>query len=116
MELHFLQTLSLPSLEQDAVAVVGAGVALLAVFAFINLGVLLPGLPTALGGPQPDPRGEFLEIGPGDGPVISEPAPRRAASSDTKPDRHDIARPHLWRHLAGCAITPLAPPVLTHKR
>ena len=57
MEFHALLVLSLPILLQDALIVVGASVALLASLAFINLGILLPGLLTSLGGPQPDQRG-----------------------------------------------------------
>ena len=75
MEFNGLHTLSLPLLVQDALIAVGAGVALLASLVFINLGVLLPGLLTSLGGPQPDQRGAYLEFGPAGAPVISEPAP-----------------------------------------
>src|SRR5215211_124502 len=83
MELSALQALSLPLVVQDALIAVGAGVALLAILVFINLGVLLPGLLTSLGGSQPDQRGAYLEFGPAGAPVISEPAPSRTAPPET---------------------------------
>lgn len=86
MDLHFLPRLSLPSLAHDVLVVAGAGAALLASVVVINVGLLLPGLLTALGEPRADQRGEF------------------------------VARPLLWRHLSGCAATSLAPPGLTGKR
>jgi hypothetical protein len=96
MEFNGLHTLSLPFVVQDALIAVGAAVALLACLAFINLGVLLPGLLTSLGGPQPDQRGAYLEFGPAGAPVISEPSfPNTApAEPDVAPSR--VARPNLW--------------------
>jgi hypothetical protein len=79
MEFNGLHTLSLPFAMQDALIAVGAGVALLACLAFINLGTLLPGLLMSLGGPHPDQRGAYLEFGPTGAPVISEPSSSRAA-------------------------------------
>ena len=78
MEFNGLLTLSLPFAVQDALIAVGAGVALLACLAFINLGILLPGLLKSLGGPRPDQRGAYLEFGPAGAPLISEPARPRA--------------------------------------
>ena len=96
MAFQALPALSLPLLVQDALIVVGAGVALLAILSFINLGILLPGLLTSLGGPQPDQRGAYLEFGPAGAPVISEPAPPRAAPPETEVKPRPEARPHLW--------------------
>jgi hypothetical protein len=96
MDLNVLQTLSLPVVVHDVLVVVGAGVALLASLVFINLGVLLPGLLTSLGWPQPDQRGAYLEFGPAAGPLISEPAPPRAMVQETNDDSRKVARPILW--------------------
>jgi len=96
MELNALHALSLPLLVQDALIAVGAGVALVAGLVFINLGVLLPGLLTPLAGPQPDQRGAYLEFGPADAPVISEPAPPRAVPPEPDVAPRHVARPHLW--------------------
>ena len=104
MEFHALLMLSLPLVLQDALIVVGAGVALLASLAFINLGILLPGLLTSLGGPQPDQRGAYLEFGPASAPIISEPAPPLAAQVSTPGPSQRPARPQLrhrlWRGMA----------------
>src|SRR5215218_10375590 len=96
MEFNGLHTLSLPFVVQDALIAVGAGVALVAILVFVNLGVLLPGLLTSLGGPQPDQRGACLEFGPAGAPVISEPAPPRAAPPEPDVAPRHVARPHLW--------------------
>src|SRR5215212_12267595 len=96
MEFNGLHTLSLPFAVQDALIAVGAAVVLLACLAFINLGVLLPGLLTSLGGPQPDQRGAYLEFGPAGAPVISEPALPHAAASQPDVEPRRVARPHLW--------------------
>ena len=96
MELSGLHSLSLPFAVQDALIAVGAGVALLACLAFINLGILLPGLLTSLGGFQPDQRGAYLEFGPASAPVISEPASPRAAPPETNVAPRHVARPYLW--------------------
>jgi hypothetical protein len=101
MELQALPALALPLLVQDALIAVGAGVALLAILAFINLGILLPGLLTSLGGPRPDQRGAYLEFGPAAAPVISEPAPPRASQQQSPPSSRPAARPQIWRHLLG---------------
>ena len=101
MEFHDLPTLSLPFVVQDALIVVGAAVALLASLAFINLGLLLPGLLTTLGGPPPDQRGAYLEFGPAAGPLISEPAPPRAMDQETDLEPRPVARPHLWGSALG---------------
>jgi ABC-type dipeptide/oligopeptide/nickel transport system permease subunit len=55
--MEFTAPPTLPFVVQDVLVAVGAGVALLAGLAFLNLGLLLPGLLTSLGGPQPDQRG-----------------------------------------------------------
>ncbi len=86
MELHVLPALSLPLLMQDVLVAIVAGAALLAGLAFINLGILLPGLLASLGGSSPEQRREFLEFGPMAAPLISEPAPRRSASTETNRD------------------------------
>jgi hypothetical protein len=96
MDFQTLPALSLPLLVQDALIAVGAGVALLASLIFINLGVLLPGLLTSLGRPEPDQRGAYLEFGPAGAPIISEPAPLRAAPLETDVEPRHVARPHLW--------------------
>ena len=101
MEFTALPTLSLPFVVQDALIVVGAGVALLASLVFINLGLLLPGLLTSLGGPQPDQRGAYLEFGPAGAPIISEPAPPRAMEQETDVALKPVARPHLWSSSPG---------------
>ena len=101
MAFQALPALSLPLLVQDALIVVGAGVALLAILSFINLGILLPGLLTSLGGPQPDQRGAYLEFGPAAAPVISEPAPPRETQQQARSSPQPAARPHIWRHLLG---------------
>ncbi len=110
MEFHALHMLSLPLLVQDALIAVGAGVALLACLAFINLGVLLPGLLTSLGGHQPDQRGAYLEFGPAGAPIISEPAPPRGIQQQTRPGSQPVARPHIWRQLLGGMALPTSPP------
>jgi hypothetical protein len=102
MELHALLTLSLPLVVQDALIVVVAGVVLLASLAFINLGILLPGLLTPLGGPQLDQRGAYLEFGPAGAPVVSEPAPPEPLQRLVRPQ----LRHRLWRGMA----LHLAPP------
>lgn len=96
MEFNALPAFSLPFVMQDILIAVGAGVALLASLVFINLGVLLPGLLTSPGGPQPDQRGVYLEFGPAGAPVISEPAPPRAMVQETNVAPRPVARPHLW--------------------
>ena len=96
MEFNGLHTLSLPFVVQDALIAVGAGVALVAILVFINLGVLLPGLLTSLGGPQPDQRGAYLEFGPVSAPVISEPATPRAASPEPDIEPRHVARTNIW--------------------
>ena len=109
MEFHALLALSLPLVLQDALIVVGAGVALLASLAFINLGILLPGLLTSLGGHQPDQRCAYLEFGPAGAPIISEPAPPRATQGPPDPSQRQVGpqfRHHLWRGMA----LHLAPP------
>jgi hypothetical protein len=109
MEFNGLHTLSLPFAVQDALIAVGAGVALLACLAFINLGILLPGLLTSLGGPQPDQRGAYLEFGPTAAPIISGPAPSRVTQEQTQPRPRPAARPHIWRHLLGGTALPMSP-------
>ncbi len=96
MEFHALHPLALPFVVQDALIAIGAAVALMAILTFINLGVLLPGLLTSLGGPQPDQRGVYLEFGPAGASVISEPAPPRAAPLETNVALRPVARLHLW--------------------
>ena len=96
MEFNGLHTLSLPFAMQDALIAVGAGVVLLACLAFVNLGVLLPGLLTSLGGPQPDQRGAYLEFGPAGAPVISEPSFPDAAPAEPDVAPRHVARPNLW--------------------
>ena len=96
MELNGLPTLSLPFMLQDGLIAVGAGAALLACLAFINLAVLLPGLLTSLSGPRSDQRGAYLEFGPASAPVISEPASPRAAPPETSVAPRHVARPNLW--------------------
>jgi hypothetical protein len=101
MEFNGLHTLSLPFAVQDALIAVGAGVALLACLAFINLGTLLPGLLTSLGGPQPDQRGAYLEFGPAGAPVISESSSSRAAPSEPDVAPRHVARSNLWGSSTG---------------
>jgi hypothetical protein len=96
MEFHDLPALALPLLVQDILVAIGAGVALLAILVFLNLGLLLPGVLTALGGPQPDQRGAYLEFGPAAGPLISEPAPPGAMDPEANLEPTPVARPHLW--------------------
>ena len=86
MEFNGLHTLSLPFVVQDALIAVGAGVALVAILVFINLGVLLPGLLTSLGGPQPDQRGAYLEFGPAG--HRSSPNPRLRARRHRRQTSH----------------------------
>jgi hypothetical protein len=96
MELNGLHTLSLPFVVQDALIAIGAGAALLACLAMINLGILLPGLLASLGGPQPDQRGPYLEFSPAGAPAISEPASPRTAHPETNVAPRHVARPNLW--------------------
>ena len=96
MELTALPALSLPFVVQDILVAVGAAVALLASLVFLNLGLVLPGLITSLGGPQPDQRGAYLEFGAAAGPIISEPAPPRAALPEGDGEPRHVARPYLW--------------------
>ena len=110
MEFHALLTLSLPLVLQDALIVVVAGVVLLASLAFINLGILLPGLLTSLGGPQPDQRGANLEFGPAGAPVISEPAPPRATDAPMPGPAQTPTRPQLRHRLWRGMALHLAPP------
>jgi len=110
MEFHTVHTLSLPPVLQDALIVVGAGAALLASLAFINLGILLPGLLTPLAGSQSDQRGAYLEFGPASAPILPKSAPPRATDAPTSGPSQTPARPQLrhrfWRGLA----LHLAPP------
>jgi hypothetical protein len=101
MEFNGPHMLSLPFVVQDVLIAVGAGVALLACLAFINLGVLLPGLLTSPGSPHPDQRGAYLEFGPASAPVISEPVSPRAASPETNVEPRRVARTNLWRSSPG---------------
>jgi hypothetical protein len=101
MEFNGLHTLSLPFAVQDALIAVGAAVVLLACLAFINLGILLPGLLTSLGGPQPDQRGAYLEFGPAGAPVISEPTSPRVAPPEPDVAPRHVARPNLWGSAPG---------------
>jgi hypothetical protein len=112
MELHVLPLLSLPSVVHDALAIAGIAAALIAFLAFISLGVLLPGVLTTLRGSVPDRRDAYPEFGPAAYPVISEPAPRRGAMSESPQDRagQHIARSHLWRLLSGSPVSLMAPP------
>jgi hypothetical protein len=96
-----LYPLSLSLFVQDVVIAIGAGIALIAFLLFINLGVLLPGLLTSLGGPQPDQRGAYLEFGPAGAPIVSEPAPRDMAPLETTPNPPTVVRPHLWHWVSG---------------
>jgi len=96
MELTALPALSLPFVVQDILVAIGAGVALLASLVFLNLGLVLPGLITSLGRPQPDQRDAYLEFGPAAGPLISDPAPPRAMDQATDGARTPVARPQLW--------------------
>ncbi len=111
MEFQSLQTLSLSSFVHDALIIGGLCVALLDGLVFINLGVLLPGLLTSLGGRHGDPRGTYVEFGPAAAPLISEPAPRPAASPATRLDPPTVVRPHLWRHVSGGGAIQFAPPI-----
>ena len=113
MDVQFLYTLSVPSFAHHALMVAGASAALLAGLVFFNLAVLLPGLLRTPGGHGGDPDGEHIEFGPVAAPIISEPAPRPAASWETNLDSETLVRPHLWRHLLGFTTTPLPPPVHT---
>jgi hypothetical protein len=110
MEFHALLTLSLPLVVQDALIVIVAGVVLLASLAFINLGILLPGLLTSLGGPQPDQRGAYLEFGPAGAPLVSEPAPPRATQAPMLGPSQRPVRPHLRHRLWRGMALHLAPP------
>jgi hypothetical protein len=101
MELTALPTLALPFVVQDVLVAVGAGVALLAILIFLNLGLVLPGVLTALGGPPPDQRGAYLEFGPAAGPLISDPAPPGAIGQETNREPTPVARPHLWGSTPG---------------
>ena len=101
MEFSGLHTLSLPFAVQDALIAVGAGVALLVGLAFINLGILLPGLLTLLGGPHPDQRGAYLEFSPTGAPVISEPTSPSAVFPQPDVAPRQIARPNLWGSTPG---------------
>lgn len=94
------------SILADALTVVGAAVGIGAFLGFVCLDVLLQGLLTALGGPA-NRRETFPEFGPVAYPVISEPAPRGATSSEAKREEgRSAARPHLWRYLAGGSSLP----------
>ena len=101
MEFNGLHMLSLPFAVQDVLIAVGAAVALLASLAFINLGVLLPGLLTSLGGPQPDQRGAYLEFGPAGAPVISEPTSPRVTPAEPDIAPRHVARLNLWGSAPG---------------
>ncbi len=106
MEPHSLPT----SAVIDVLTVVGGAIALIAFIAFTSLGLLLPGLLTALGGPAPDQREAYPEFGPAAYPVISEPAPRGAAPAVPElGQRRRVARSHLWRHLSGFSVLRAAP-------
>jgi hypothetical protein len=111
MELNGLHMLSLPFAVQDALIAVGAAVALLTSLAFINLGVLLPGLLTSLGGPQPDQRGTYLEFGPAGAPVIAGPVLGGVPSPESRPDPHPVARPDLGRQVLVGRRSQLAFPI-----
>jgi hypothetical protein len=110
MELRSLQTFSFPSFVHDAAIIAGLVVALVVALAFINLGLLLPGLLSSLGRYQDDPPGRYVEFGPAAAPLISEPAPRRETSPATSPDPPTMVRPHLWRHASGGGSIELAAP------
>jgi hypothetical protein len=101
MGFNGLLTLSLPFAVQDAFIAIGAGVALLACLAFINLGILRPGLLTSLGGHHPDQRGAYLEFGPAGEPVISEPSSSRAAAPEPDVGSRHVARTNLWGSAPG---------------
>ena len=96
MEFHALPALSLPFVVQDVLVAIGAGAALLAILVFLNLGLVLPGVLTALGGPPPDQRGAYLEFGPAARPLISDPAPPRAMDQEAESDPRPVARAQLW--------------------
>jgi hypothetical protein len=110
MEFQALQTLSFPLVLQDALIAVVASVALLVSLAFINLGILLPGVLTSLSGPQPDQRGAYLEFGPAGAPLISEPAPPRATGAPALGPSQRPVRPHLRHRLWRGMALHLAPP------
>ena len=112
MELNVLPPLSLPSFAHDALAIAGVAVALIACLAFVTLGVLLPGVLTALGGSASDRREGYVDSGPVAHPVISKSAPRREAHSEPPRDQvpRQTARPRPWRFLSGSTVSPLVPP------
>lgn len=99
---HLDPTISLSTLIQDSLGVAGVFLALTAGILFLNLGLLLPGLLTALGEPGASSRQAFPEAGPVAFPVISEPTPRGALPAPTAA-RTPVPRPHIWRMLAGSA-------------
>ena len=110
MEFYALYPLTLPLLVHDALIAVGAAIVLIGFLVFIHLGVLLPGLLTSLGGPQPNQRGAYLEFGPASAPIISEPVSRGAALPERTRDLPTVVRPHLWRLVSGGGTTPLTSP------
>ncbi len=109
MEFQTLHTVSFSTFVHDALIVAGLALALLAGLVFLHLGVLLPGLLTALGGHHGDPRDRYPEFGPAAAPLISEPA-RRDTAAETSADPPTAVRAHLWRHVAaGGTIQVVAP-------
>jgi hypothetical protein len=107
MELYAFQTFSFQSLVHDVLTLVGLGAALLAGFAFISLGFLLPGLLTTLGGHHDSPRGEYLEFGPVGAPTISEPAPPRGTDAPALQPSPRPVRPQLRHRIwGGMALLP----------
>jgi hypothetical protein len=91
-----LSAFSQPSVTLDALAAIGIAGAVLAGLVFVNLGLLLPGLCTWLDGRHTDAHGGYVEFGPVERPTISEPAPRRAASTPTGLDWPRPVRSMTW--------------------
>jgi hypothetical protein len=104
VEFNGLHTLSLPFVGQDVLVAIGAGAALLACLAMINLGVSPPGLLTSLGGPHPDQHGAYLKFDPSSPPAISEPASPGAPRAETRVAPRHVARPNLWGSSPGAPI------------
>ncbi len=70
------------ALAHDALKAIGVAVAVLAALAFVNLGILLPGLCTWLDGSHASANGGYMEFGPEERPTISAPAPRHEVALD----------------------------------
>ncbi len=97
MPLDIPSSLASWGLAHDALKAIGIAAAVLAGLAFVNLGLLLPGLCTWLDGSHTSANGGYVEFGPEERPTISAPAPRHVASPRADLGQQWATGSYTWR-------------------